>query len=88
MKKIDLIQVRIEYTLHLSKLLHMYNWQLKNMEALWYFKGTVHSKMDLAKLGSFNRSSLKREAQRFFGKIRLPPILWEPFKVLERLLVF
>jgi hypothetical protein len=27
------------------------------------------------KLGSFDRSSLKREAQKVFKKIRLPPIL-------------
>jgi hypothetical protein len=40
------------------------------------------------KLGSFDRLSLKREAQRFFGKIRRPPILWEPIKVLDCLLVF
>ncbi len=33
------------------------------------------------KLGSFDKSSLKREAQRFFGKICLSPILWQPFKV-------
>ncbi len=35
------------------------------------------------------RSSLKREAWwKVFKKIRPPPILWEPFKVLERLIVF
>jgi hypothetical protein len=33
-------------------------------------------------------SSLKREAQKVFRKIRPTPILREPFKVLERLLVF
>jgi hypothetical protein len=36
MKK-DLIQVRNEYSPQLSKLL--YNWQVKNKEALKYFEG-------------------------------------------------
>jgi hypothetical protein len=40
------------------------------------------------KLGSFDRSSLKREARKVFRKIRPSPILREPFKVLARLLVF
>jgi hypothetical protein len=40
------------------------------------------------KLGSFGRSSLKREAQKVFRQIRPPPIFRKPFKVLERLLVF
>ncbi len=31
-------------------------------------------------LGSFDRFLLKEEARRFFRKIRLSPILWEPFK--------
>jgi hypothetical protein len=33
-------------------------------------------------------SALKREAGKVFRKIRLPPILREPFKVLECRLVF
>jgi hypothetical protein len=37
--------------------------------------------MDLPKLSSFDRSSLKREARWFFRKIRLSPILREPFKI-------
>ncbi len=40
------------------------------------------------KLCSLDRSSLKREARKVFRKIRPPPILHEPFKELERLLVF
>jgi hypothetical protein len=36
MKKKDLIQVRNEYSPQLSKLL--YNWQLKNKEAIQYFE--------------------------------------------------
>ncbi len=34
------------------------------------------------------QSSLMRVARKVFRKIRPPPILREPFKVLERLLVF
>jgi hypothetical protein len=42
---------------------------------------------NLPKLGSFDRPSLKREARKVFRKICPPPIISEPFKVLERLLV-
>ncbi len=38
------------------------------------------SRWNQPKLGSFDRSSLKREAQLSFVKIRLSSILWEPFK--------
>ncbi len=44
------------------------------------FKGTVQQDGP-AKLGLFDRLSLKREARVFFGKIRTFPILWEPFEV-------
>ncbi len=40
------------------------------------------------KLDSLDRSSLKRETLKVLRKIRPSPILWEPLKVLERLLVF
>ncbi len=39
------------------------------------FKGSVQRDgSGRNKLGAFDRSSLKREARRFFGKIRPPPI--------------
>jgi hypothetical protein len=41
----------------------------------------MSSEMDPAKIRLIDRSSLKREAQKAFRKIRLPPILREPFKV-------
>jgi len=39
------------------------------------------------KVVSFDRSSLKKEAQRFSANSACPPILWESFKVFQRLLV-
>ncbi len=53
------------------------------------FKGTVHcsARWIRLKLGSCDRSSLKRESQKVFRQIYPSPILWEPFKVLEGLLV-
>jgi hypothetical protein len=43
--------------------------------------------MDPAEIKLMRKTSLKREAQRFLGKIRPSPILWEPLKVLK-VLVF
>jgi|688.fasta_scaffold1195912_1 hypothetical protein len=44
----------------------------------------LSSEMDLAEIGSFDRSLLQEVSRRLFRKIRLPPILREPFKVLVR----
>ncbi len=48
----------------------------------------LSSEMDPAEIRLIDRSSLNREARKVFRKIRPPHILREPFKVLERLLVF
>jgi hypothetical protein len=48
------------------------------------FKGTYcPARWIRPKLGSFDRSSLKREARKMFRKIRPSPILWERLLVLE-----
>jgi hypothetical protein len=50
-------------------------------------KGTDEQDRSGQKLGSFDRSSLKREARKVFRKIRPSTILWEPIIVSDRLLV-
>jgi hypothetical protein len=52
------------------------------LENIILFKSTVQRD------GSGRYKAHSIVARRFFGKIRPPPILCGPFKVLERLLVF
>jgi hypothetical protein len=58
------------------------------LDHLEHLKGTIKRLGFGRKLGSFNRSSLKREVGSFLEKSTPPPILWELFKVLERPLNF
>ncbi len=69
--------IAIETPLNQGRLVH-------TLGIKWYppvqsiFKGIVQRD---GKLGSFDRSSLKKEAQKVFRKIRPSPILSETFKV-------
>jgi hypothetical protein len=69
-EKKHLIQVRNEYSLQLSKLLH--NWRLKNKEALKYFEGlSEDGRADFSKtfLASLFNEDLLNEPN--FGRIYL-----------------
>jgi hypothetical protein len=48
----------------------------------------LSKEMDLAKKGLIRKVLIKERGADIFRKFCTPPILWEPFKVLESLLVF
>ncbi len=54
----------------------------------FYFLKVLSTEMDPAEIGSFDRSSLKREARKVFRKIRLPPSSDSPSKYQSASLFF
>jgi len=48
----------------------------------------LSSEMDPAEISLIRKVFIKERGAEDFRKIRSPPILFEPFKVLEHLLVF